>query len=101
MFMTKRLEVTDSNFGGNRFEFDVVGISNQYLTERFELYSQNNKYLFSHNAGCSIAEQQAGHRIFLRQNKNNIICIIQRLKEYSNEWKHINDKRLALWNRTY
>ena len=99
MFMTKRLVVTDSNFRLNRFEFDVVsGGRDQYLTERFELYSQHNKYLFSHNADCSIAEGQIDHRIFLRQNKRNIIHIIQRIIPGTNEWKHINDKRLALWN---
>ena len=98
MFMTKRLVVTDSNFGGNRFEFDVVsGGRDQYLTERFELYSQHNKYLFSNNADCSIAEAQFGHRIFL-QNKSNIVHIIQRIIPGTNEWKHINNKRLALWN---
>ena len=96
MFMTKRLEVTDSNFGGNRFEFNVVSTgSNQYLTERFELYSQNNKYIFNHNVGCSIAKEQINHKIFLR---HNIIYIIQRIIPATNEWKHINDKRLALWN---
>lgn len=99
MFMTKKLVVVDSNFSGNSFEFDAIGTSNKYLTERFELYSQHDKYLFSHNTGCSIAKKQVGHDIiFLRQNKNNIIHIIQMLKEFSNEWKHINDKRLALWN---
>ena len=99
MFMTRRLEVTDSNFGGDRLEFYVHNeVMNQYLTERFELYSQHNKYIFSHITGCSSAEGQINHKIFLRQNKNKTIYIIQILKASSNEWTHINKKRLRLCN---
>ena len=69
--------------------------SNDYLTDRFELYTDQEKRIFNHIDGAIPITKRIGN-IVLRDNKTKI-HLIQSLPENSeNYWTSINDKRLAL-----
>lgn len=96
MFVSDKLKV--SEIPSKIFlDFDVQNrFESQYLTENFELYAQNEKYLFDHIHGCRSIEQQAGHIIFMYL-RTKPIYIIERLEKFSHLWERINNKRRPLF----
>ncbi len=96
MFVSDKLKV--SAIPSKIFlDFDVQNrFESQYLTENFELYTQNEKYLFDHINGCRIAQRQEGHIIFINS-QIKPIYIIERLKNYTHLWENINNKRRLLF----
>ena len=69
--------------------------STDYLTDRFELYTDQEKIIFNHIDGAIPITKKIGS-ILLKDNKTKI-HLIQLLPENSeNYWTRINDKRLAL-----
>lgn len=69
--------------------------SNDYLTDRFELYTDQEKRIFNHIDGAIPITKRIG-TILLKDNKT-ITSLIQSLPENSNNyWTKINDKRYAL-----
>lgn len=66
-----------------------------YLTDRFELYTDQEKRIFNHINGAIPITKRIGSSI-LKDNKTKI-HLIQSLPDNSeNYWTKINDKRLAL-----
>lgn len=66
-----------------------------YLTDRFELYTDQEKRIFNHINGAIPITKRIGS-IILKDNKTKI-HLIQSLPDNSeNYWTKINDKRLAL-----
>ena len=96
MFVSDKLKV--SEIPSKIFlDFDVHNkFESQYLTENFELYEQNIKYLFDHIDGCKSVQQQAGHIIFI-PTQINPIYIIERFEKSSHLWENINNKRRPLF----
>lgn len=96
MFVSDKLKV--SEIPSNIFlDFDVQNrFESQYLTENFELYEQNIKYLFDHIHGCRSVQQQAAHIIFM-PTQINPIYIIERFEKSSHLWENINNKRRPLF----
>ena len=79
--------------------------STDYLTDRFELYTDQEKRIFNHIDGAIPITKRIGNSL-LKDNKTKI-HLIQLLPENSeNYWTKINDKRyallvaLALWMKT-
>ena len=69
--------------------------SNDYLTDRFELYTDQEKRIFNHINGAIPITNRMG-TILLKDNKTKI-HLIQSLPENSNNcWTKINDKRYYL-----
>ena len=69
--------------------------STDYLTDRFELYTDQEKRIFNHIDGAVPITKRIG-TIILRDNKT-ITSLIQSLPENSeNYWTKINDKRYRL-----
>ena len=69
--------------------------SNDYLTDRFELYTDQEKRIFNHIDGA-IPITKRSENTLLKDNKTKI-HLIQLLPENStNYWTKINDKRYAL-----
>ena len=69
--------------------------STDYLTDRFELYTDKEKRIFNHIDGAIPITKRIGS-ILLKDNKT-ITSLIQSLPDNSeNYWTRINDKRLAL-----
>ena len=69
--------------------------SNDYLTDRFELYTDQEKIIFNHIDGAIPITKRIGNSL-LKDNKIRI-HLIQSLPENSeNYWTKINDKRYAL-----
>ena len=102
MFLSKKLTIYKHNnrpFVGTELKFNIQDDKhNQYLTDRFELYSQSQRYSFNHFQGCTIHSNQIGNILYLtNDNKTSITYIIQQLDQTNNMWKKINDKRLALY----
>lgn len=97
MFVSDKLKV--SEIPNKIFlDFDVQNrFENKYLTENFELYSQNEKYLFDHIHGCRRIEQQTRHIIFMNS-RTKKIYIVERLEETTMHlWENINNKRRPLF----
>ena len=70
--------------------------STDYLTDRFELYTDQEKRIFNHINGAIPITKRIGS-ILLRDNET-IIHLIQLLPNNSeNYWTKNNDKRLALY----
>ena len=96
MFVSDKLKVSEIQ-SKIFLDFDVHNkFESQYLTENFELYEQNEKYLFDHIHGCRIIQQQACHIIFI-PTQINPIYIIEILEKSSNLWERINNKRIPLF----
>ena len=69
--------------------------STDYLTDRFELYTDQEKRIFSHIDGAIPITKRIGS-IILKDNKTKI-HLIQSLPDNSeNYWTSINNKRYAL-----
>ena len=69
--------------------------STDYLTDRFELYTDQERIIFNHIDGAIPITKRMG-TILLKDNKT-ITSLIQSLPENSNNcWTKINDKRYAL-----
>ena len=102
MFLSKKLTIykySNRPFIGTGLKFNIQDDNHdQYLTDRFELYSQSQRYSFDHFQGCTIHSKQIGNILYpINDNKTYIIYIVQQLNETNNMWKKINDKRLALY----
>ena len=103
MFLSKKLTIykhSNRPFVGTGLKFNIQDDKhNQYLTDRFELYSQSQRYSFDHFKGCTIHSNQIGSILYSinDDNKTSITYIVQQLDQTnSNMWQKINDKRLAL-----
>ena len=95
MFLSNKLEILDT-YQLNCHEFTVSKKGSfEYLTDRFELYSDQLGKFFNHIDGAVPITKISGSTL-LRDNKTKIY-LIQLLQENSeNYWTRINDKRLAL-----
>ena len=101
MFLSKKLTIykhSNRPFISTGLKFNIQDDKhNQYLTDRFELYSQSQRYSFDHFKGCRIHSNQIGNILYqINNNKTSITYIVQQLNETNNMWRRINDKRLAL-----
>jgi len=101
MFLSKKLTIykhSNRQFIDTGLKFNIQDDKhNQYLTDRFELYSQSQRYSFNHFKGLTIHSKQIGNILYLtNDNKTSITYIVQQLNETNNMWRRINDKRLAL-----
>ena len=102
IFLSKKLTIykySNRTFVGTELKFNIQDDKhNQYLTDRFELYSQSQRYSFDHFQGCTIHSNQIGNTLYsLNDHKTCITYIVQQLDQTnSNMWKKINDKRLEL-----
>lgn len=68
-----------------------------YLTDRFELYTDQEKRIFNHIDGAIPIIKRIGTIILRDRNNKTKIHLIQSLPDNSeNYWTKINDKRLAL-----
>ena len=98
MFLSKKLTIYKYGkrpFVGIELKFNIQDDKhNQYLTDRFELYSQSQRYSFDHFQGCTIHSNQIGSTLYSINDKKTYI--IQQLDQTNNMWRRINDKRLAL-----
>ena len=98
MFLSKKLTIykhSNRPFIGTGLKFNIQDDKyNQYLTDRFELYSQSQRYSFDHFQGCTIHSKQIGSTLYSINDKKTYI--IQQLDQTNNMWRRINDKRLAL-----
>ena len=97
MFITSKLEILF--IGPAYIEFNIQSSAhNDYITENFEIYAQQEKLLFDNNGVIEINSQNC-HLIQntkakpLRQS-----ILIQQLIGSRDLWTKINDKRLALCN---
>ena len=95
MFLSNKLEILDT-YQLNCHESTVSKKGSfEYLTDRFELYSDQLGKFFNHIDGAVPIAKISGSTL-LRDNKTKIY-LIQLLRENSeNYWTRINDKRLAL-----
>ena len=105
MFLSNKLEALDTYQSDcQHFVFSKKG-SFDYLTDRFELYTDQETRIFNHIDGAIPITKRIENTI-LRDNKTKI-HLIQLLPENSeNYWTKINDKRyailvaLTLWMKT-
>lgn len=95
MFLSNKLEASDT-YQSDYNEFTVLRKgSTDYLTDRFELYTDQEKRIFNHIDGAIPITKRMGTSL-LKDNKT-ITSIMQSLPDNSeNYWTKINDKRLAL-----
>lgn len=95
MFLSNKLEALDT-YQSDCNEFTVLRRgSTDYLTDRFELYTDQEKRIFNHIDGAIPIIKRIG-TMLLKDNKTKI-HLIQLIPENSdNYWTKINDKRLAL-----
>lgn len=96
MFLSNKLEASDT-YQSDCNEFTVLKKGSfDYLTDIFELYTDQEKRIFNHIDGAIPITKRIG-RIVLKDNKTKIY-LIQSLPDNSeNLWTNINDKRLALF----
>ena len=95
MFLSNKLEALDT-YQSDCHEFTVSKKGSfEYLTDRFELYSDQLGKFFNHIDGAVPITKISGSTL-LRDNKTKIY-LIQLLQENSENYlTRINDKRLAL-----
>ena len=95
MFLSNKLEILDTyQLDCHEFTVSKKG-SFEYLTDRFELYSDQLGRFFNHIDGAVPITKISGSTL-LRDNKTKI-HLIQLIPENSgNYWTRINDKRLPL-----
>ena len=98
MFLSNKLEILDTyQLNCNEFTVSKKG-SFEYLTDRFELYSDQLGKFFNHIDGAVPITKISGTIILRDSNNKTIISLIQLLPYNSeNYWTKINDKRLALY----
>lgn len=95
MFLSNKLEDLDT-YQSDCHQFTVFKKgSTDYLTDRFELYTDQEKRIFNHIDGAIPITKRIGS-IILKDNKTKIHLI--QLLPYNSEdyWTSINDKRYAL-----
>ena len=95
MFLSNKLEALDT-YQSDCHEFKVSKKGRfDYLTDRYELYSDPIVKIFNHIEGTAPVAKISGSTL-LKDNKTKI-HLIQLLQENSEDyWTRINDKRLAL-----
>ena len=95
MFLSNKLEALDTYQSDcQHFVVSKKG-SNDYLTDRFELYTDQEKRIFNHIDGEIPITKRMG-TIILKDNKK-ITSLLQSLPENSEDyWTKIKDKRYAL-----
>ena len=94
MFLSKKLEA--NTYQPDCHEFTVLRKGSfEYLTDRFELYSDQLGKFFNHIDGAVPITKISGSTL-LRDNKTKIHLIQLLPKNSENYWTKINDKRLAL-----
>ena len=95
MFLSNKLEALDT-YQSDCHQFIVSKKGSiDYLTDRFELYTDQEKRIFNHIDGAIPITKRMG-TILLKDNKT-ITSLIQLLPENSNNyWTSINDKRLII-----
>ena len=97
MFITNKLQML---FIGPAYrEFNIQSSEhNDYITENFEIYAQQEKLLFNNNGVIRIDSQ---HCHLIQNTKTTHLhqsILIQPLIGSRDLWTKINDKRLALCN---
>lgn len=96
MFITNKLQILF--IGPGYREFNIQSSKhNDYITENFEIYAQQEKLLFNNNGVIKINFQNC-HLIQNNKTPRSQSILIQPLIGSKNLWKKINDKRLALCN---
>jgi len=95
MFLSNKLENLDK-YQSDFHEFTVLKKGSfDYLTDRFELYTDQEKRIFNHIDGAIPITKRIGITL-LKDNKTKI-HLIQLIPENSeNYWTSINDKRYTL-----
>ena len=95
MLLSNKLEALDTYQSDcQHFVFSKKG-SFDYLTDRFELYTDKEKRIFNHIDGAIPITKRMGTSL-LKDNKTKI-HLIQLLPENSEDyWTKINNKRYAL-----
>lgn len=95
MFLSNKLEALDT-YQSYCYHFTVSKKgSTDYLTDRFELYTDQEKRIFNHIDVAIPITKRIGNSL-LKDNKTKI-HLIQSLPDNSeNYWTSINDKRLVL-----
>ena len=94
MLLSNKLEADTYQPDCNEFTVLRKG-STDYLTDRFELYTDQEKRIFNHIDGEIPITKRIGNSL-LKDNKTKI-HLIQSLPDNSeNYWTKINDKRLVL-----
>lgn len=100
MFLNNKLEVSKITLSlPIDYEFNVhKKICEEYLTEFFELFSEQSKnlYLFSHYKRTQKASSSYDHEIH-KQNGEKAY-IVQKLDIGKDLWTYINNRRLKLNN---
>ena len=95
MFLSNKLEALDTYQSDcQHFVVSKKG-SFDYLTDRFELYTDQEKIIFNHIDGAIPITKRIGS-IILKDNKTKIHLIQLLPKNSENYWTKINDKRYAL-----
>ena len=95
MFLSNKLEALDA-YQSDCHRFTVSKKGNfDYLTDRFELYTDQEKRIFNHIDGAIPIAIRIGS-IVLKDNKAKIHLIQLLPNNSENYWTKINDKRLAL-----
>ena len=95
MFLSNKLEALDT-YQPDCHEFTVFKKGSiDYLTDRFELYTDQEKRIFNHIDGAIPITKRIGS-IILKNNKTKIQLIQLLPNNSENYWTKINDKRLAL-----
>jgi len=97
MFLSNKLKALDT-YKPDCNEFTVLRRgSTDYLTDRFELYTDQEKRIFNHIDGAIPIIKRIGTIILRDSNNKTIIHLIQSLPDNSeNYWTKINKKRYAL-----
>ena len=95
MFLSNKLEDLDT-YQSDCHQFTVFKKGSiDYLTDRFELYTDQEKRIFNHIDGAIPITKRIGS-IILKNNKTKIQLIQLLPNNSENYWTKINDKRLAL-----
>lgn len=95
MFLSNKLEALDT-YQSDCHQFIVSKKGSiDYLTDRFELYTDQVKRIFNHIDGAIRITKRIGN-IVLKDNKTKIHLIKSLPDNSENYWTSINDKRLAL-----
>ena len=95
MFLSNKLEALDT-YQSYCYHFTVSKKGSfYYLTDRFELYTDQEKRIFNHIDGAIPITKRIGS-IILKDNKTKIHLIQSLPGNSENYWTSINNKRLAL-----
>lgn len=97
MFLSNKLEALVT-YQSDFHEFTILRRGSiVYLTDRFELYTDQEEKIFNHIDEAIPIIKRIGTIILRDSNNKTKIHLIQSLQNNSeNYWRRINDKRLAL-----